>query len=83
MKKDIFPSQLRAARALIGWTREDLASASGLTVRTIARIESSQTIPRQTTIEALAEALEAAGIEFIPQNGSGPGVRLSRRLDGK
>ena len=83
MKKDILPQQLRAARALIDWTREDLANASGLTVRTLARIESSQTIPRQTTLEALAEALEAAGVQFISENGGGPGVRLSRRLDGK
>lgn len=81
MKKDILPQQLRAARALIDWTREDLANASGITVRTLARIESSQTIPRKSTLEALAEALESAGIEFIPENGSGPGVRLSRRSE--
>ena len=81
MKKDILPQQLRAGRALIDWTREDLANASGITVRTLARIESSQTIPRKSTLEALAEALEAAGIEFIPENGSGPGVRLSRRSE--
>ncbi|MER8524542.1 MULTISPECIES: helix-turn-helix transcriptional regulator [unclassified Mesorhizobium] len=83
MKKDILPQQVRAARALIDWTRDDLANASGLTVRTLARIESSQTIPRQTTLEALAKALEAAGIEFISQNGGGRGVRLARRVDGK
>nr|WP_306028967.1 helix-turn-helix transcriptional regulator [Stappia sp. MMSF_3263] len=77
MKKDIYPEQLRAARALIGWTREDLASASGVTVRTLARIEGAQTIPRQTTLEALSSALEAAGIEFISENGGGPGVRLT------
>jgi transcriptional regulator with XRE-family HTH domain len=68
MKKDILPQQVRAARALIDWTRDDLANASGLTVRTLARIESSQTVPRQTTLEALAKAFEAAGIEFISQN---------------
>ncbi|RWI42954.1 MAG: XRE family transcriptional regulator [Mesorhizobium sp.] len=62
---------------------KDLANASGLTVRTLARIESSQTIPRQTTLQALAEGLEAAGIEFISENGGGPGVRLSRRLNSK
>ena len=79
MKKDILPEQLRAARALLDWTREDLANVSGITVRTLARIESSQTMPRQATLEALAAALETAGIEFIPENGGGPGVRLSRR----
>jgi transcriptional regulator with XRE-family HTH domain len=81
MKKDILPQQIRAARALIDWTREDLANASGLTVRTLARIESSQTLPRPATLEAISAALEAAGIEFISQNGGGPGVRLARPLN--
>ncbi|WP_353005226.1 helix-turn-helix transcriptional regulator [Mesorhizobium sp. M0761] len=81
MKTDILPQQIRAARALIDWTREDLANASGVTVRTLARIESSQTLPRTATLQAISSALEAAGIEFISQNGAGPGVRLARRLD--
>ncbi len=80
MKKDICPAQIRAARALIDWTREDLADASGVTVRTLARLESAQTIPRQTTLKALSTALEAAGVEFIPENGSGPGVRLANKI---
>lgn len=77
MKTDIYPEQIRAARALIDWTREDLAKASGVTIRTLARIEGAQTIPRQTTLKALYSALEAAGVEFIPGNGGGPGVRLA------
>ncbi|MBM7048443.1 helix-turn-helix transcriptional regulator [Rhizobium lusitanum] len=79
MKKDILPEQIRAARALIDWTREDLARASGVTVRTLARIETSQTIPRDTTLKLLSAALEAAGVEFIPENGGGAGVRLAKR----
>ncbi|MER8523749.1 MULTISPECIES: helix-turn-helix transcriptional regulator [unclassified Mesorhizobium] len=79
MKKDISPQQLRAARALIDWTREDLANASGITVRTLVRIENAQTTSRQTTFDALVAALETAGIEFIPENGGGAGVRLARR----
>ncbi|TPL96331.1 helix-turn-helix transcriptional regulator [Mesorhizobium sp. B2-3-11] len=82
MKTDILPQQIRAARALIDWTREDLANASGVTVRTLARIESFQTLPRPATLQAISSALEAAGIEFISQNGGGPGVRLAHRLDG-
>lgn len=78
MKEDILPEQIRAARALIDWTREDLAKASGVTIRTLARIENSQTVPRLATLQALTAALETAGIEFIPENGSGPGVRLAR-----
>jgi transcriptional regulator with XRE-family HTH domain len=78
MKEDILPEQIRAARALIDWTREDLAKASGVTIRTLARIENSQTVPRLATLQALTAALETAGIQFIPENGSGPGVRLAR-----
>ncbi|MGQ2906185.1 MAG: helix-turn-helix transcriptional regulator [Neoaquamicrobium sediminum] len=78
MKEDIRPEQIRAARALIDWTREDLAKASGVTIRTLARIENSQTVPRLATLQALTAALKTAGIEFIPENGSGPGVRLAR-----
>lgn len=81
MKKDIYPEQIRAARALINWSREDLAYASGVTVRTLARIEGAQTVPRQTTLAALSAALEAAGVEFTPENGGGPGVRLAKRPD--
>nr|WP_109578574.1 helix-turn-helix transcriptional regulator [Aminobacter sp. AP02] len=83
MIKDIFPEQIRAARALINWTREDLAKASGVTVRTLARIERSENAPREATLTALCAALEGAGVEFIPENGSGPGVRMARRLDRK
>lgn len=79
MKKDILPKQIRAARALIDWTREDLSRASGVTVRTLARIETSQTIPRDTTLKLLSAALEAAGVEFIPENGAGAGVRMAKR----
>ncbi|MFD9900266.1 multiprotein-bridging factor 1 family protein [Mesorhizobium sp. NPDC059025] len=78
MKKDITPEQVRAARALLDWSRENLADASGVTIRTLARIESAQTVPRESTLEALTRALEHAGVEFIPANGGGPGVRLSR-----
>lgn len=70
--------QIRAARALIRWTAEDLAQASALAVTTIRRAELTQ---RQTSLTAandlaIRRALEAAGIEFIAENGGGIGVRL-------
>jgi len=77
MKKDIHPAQLRAARALAGWSREHLAEAAGTTERTIARIEAGETAPRGSTVMAIRAALEAAGIEFT--NGDAPGVRLRKR----
>lgn len=78
MKEDIKPAQLRAARALIGWSRERLAMDAHTTERTIARIEDADTAPRASTLAAIRAALEAAGVEFIPENGGGAGVRLKK-----
>lgn len=78
IKNDIIPAQIRAGRALVGLTQDDLASASGLPKRTIARIELAEVSPRQSTIDAIRTALEAAGIEFIAENGGGAGVRLRK-----
>lgn len=75
---DIIPAQIRAARALVGLTQDDLASASGLPKRTIARIEQAEVAPRQSTLAAIRAALEAAGVEFIAENGGGAGVRLRK-----
>lgn len=84
MKEDIFPAQLRAARSIVGWSREDLAAACGTTVRTLARLESGETQPRASTLASILGALEAAGVEFIPagayQGEGGPGVRLRKLL---
>ena len=73
---DITPAQLRAARALLDWSQDRLAQASGMPKRSIVRFEASETMPRARTMRALLAALEAAGVEFLPSNGSGPGVRL-------
>lgn len=78
MQNDIHPGQVRAARALIGWTRERLSETSGVPVRTIARLEDGDTKPRSSTSSCIRTALEAAGVEFIPENGGGPGVRLRK-----
>ena len=81
--KDITPGQCRAARALLDWTLERLAEACGLPKQTLVRFERRQTSPRVTTHEAIRAALEAAGVDFIPENGGGPGVRLRRDGDRK
>lgn len=73
--------QVKAARALLAWSQGDLAKASGVSEPTIARLESqdSDTIGgRASTAAAIRKALEAGGVEFIPENGGGPGVRLRR-----
>jgi transcriptional regulator with XRE-family HTH domain len=74
------PAQIRAARALLGWSAEELAAASLVGLATIRRAESAS---QQTTMNApndlaIRRALEAAGVAFIDQNGGGPGVRLKR-----
>jgi transcriptional regulator with XRE-family HTH domain len=71
--------QVKAARALLGWTLEELISSSGVPKRTLIRFEGNDGIPRGLTVTAVRTALERAGIEFIAENGGGPGVRLARR----
>ena len=75
----ISAGQVRAARALVGLTREQLAQASGVPMRTVARLEMEEGAPRRRTLSAIRAALETAGVVFIPENGGGPGVRLAHR----
>ncbi len=76
--KPLTSAQMRAARALIRWSAEDLAKATALSVATIRRAELTEKETSLTAANDLAirRALEAAGVEFIDQNGGGPGVRL-------
>src|SRR5262245_23653259 len=67
--------QLRMARAAIGWGVRELAKKAGVTANTVTRIENGADA-KQSTIDALQRALEAAGIEFT--NGNQPGVRLTK-----
>ena len=70
--------QVKAARALLRWSQEDLADASGISLPTIKRLEAATGLlgGRKQTTESIRTALEAAGVEFIPENGGGAGVRL-------
>src|SRR5271170_1089539 len=74
----LFGSQIRAARALLKWSAADLASESSLGVNTIRRAEAADESTSLTAANELAirRALEAAGVDFIDENGGGPGVRL-------
>ncbi len=74
----IIPAQSKAARALIDWSREDLAEASKVSVRTVVDFERGARRPIPATLAAIRAALESAGVEFIPENGGGPGVRLRK-----
>ncbi len=74
----ISTGQVRAARALLRWTAEDLANAAEVGVATIRRMEVLDGVPAGNvkTLIAIQQALEVAGIEFIGSPDDGPGVRL-------
>ena len=71
--------QIRAARALLGWSQPELAKAAGLSLPTIVRMEGEAGPGRSsaTNVDALQRALEAGGIVFLAGDADvGPGVRL-------
>jgi transcriptional regulator with XRE-family HTH domain len=74
--------QLKMARAAVGWGVRDLAKKAGVTANTVTRIENGADA-KQSTMDRLQHALEVAGVEFIDENGGGPGVRLRRRQQKK
>ena len=76
----ISAEQLRAARALLGWSQTQLAEKAGLSLPTVKRVEIERG-PRVSDAARLAlrVALESGGVEFISENGGGPGVRLRKR----
>jgi len=65
------------ARAALGWGVRDLAAAAKVSVDTVARFERGEAL-RERTVEDIRRALETAGVEFIDENGGGPGVRLKK-----
>ena len=79
--KSLTSSQIRAGRALLRWSADDLARESALGVNTIRRAELAEDETSLTVANDLAvrRALEAAGVEFIDEDGGGPGVRLRQR----
>ncbi|MBU8544315.1 MULTISPECIES: helix-turn-helix domain-containing protein [Roseomonadaceae] len=65
------------ARAAVGLGVRELAAAAGVSADTVVRLEKGEVLqPR--TLAAIRAALEAAGVEFIAENGGGPGVRLRK-----
>jgi transcriptional regulator with XRE-family HTH domain len=74
--------QIRAARGLLGWSQTDLADAAGRSLPTIKRLEregdEGPSVSNDVR-EAVRSAIEKAGVEFIPENGGGAGVRMKKR----
>lgn len=65
------------ARAALGWSTQELAKRAGTGVNTVNRFEAGQDA-RVSSLEKMRAALEAAGVEFIAENGGGAGVRLRK-----
>ena len=70
-------AQCRMARAATGLGVRELAALAGVAQGTISRLERGEEL-RESTVAAIKAALEAAGVEFIPENGGGAGVRLRK-----
>ena len=78
----ILPSQCRAARGLADFSQQDLATAARVGLSTVRNFEAGRSVPMTNNLEAIVEALEAAGVVFDLTAGAGPGVRLRDRQDG-
>ena len=84
-RKSLSSRQIRAARGLLRWSAEDLAREAALGLATIRRAEGAEDQTSMTFANDLAvrRALESEGVEFIDENGGGPGVRLRKRQQKK
>jgi transcriptional regulator with XRE-family HTH domain len=80
LRRALTSAQIRAARALLRWSAEDLARSSSVGLTTIRRAELTEAATSMTAPNdfAIRRALEEAGIEFIEKNGGGEGVRLKK-----
>lgn len=77
--------QIKAARALLGWSQEELAAEAQISIPTVKRLEARDGPlgGRSETGDKIRKALQVAGVEFIDENGGGAGVRLRRPRDTK
>lgn len=71
------PIQCKLGRIALGWGIRDLAKEARVAPGTVTRFEGGSKL-KPRTIDAIRTALEAAGIEFIPENGGGPGLRVRK-----
>ena len=69
--------QIRMAKAALGWSNPTLAEKTGLHRNTLNRAENGEA--KRATLELLRHVFEASGLEFIPENGGGAGIRFKKR----
>jgi hypothetical protein len=84
MDQKITGRQIAAARSMVGRTQAELAKKANISVPTLKRMEASAGPAAGLTnnVAAVRAALESAGVEFIAENGGGPGVRLKKTAKG-
>ena len=70
--------QCKMARVALGWGVRELAHIAGVSTQTVARFERGEQL-RDRTVQSLRIAFEEAGIEFLPENGGGPGLRVNKK----
>ena len=68
--------QIRAARALLGWSQQELADKAIVSLNAVVRLENRVVDSRISTVQAIQKALVKAGIEFLDADQKGEGVRL-------
>lgn len=72
------PAQCRAARALVQMTQPEVAKSASIGLSTIVDFENNRRKVSDSSVSRMRLALENAGVEFIPENGGGAGVRLKK-----
>jgi predicted transcriptional regulator len=72
----ITPRQIRAARALLGWSQQQLADRAIVSLNAVTRLEKGKVDSRVSTISAIEKTLSKAGVEFLPAGEKGEGVRM-------
>jgi predicted transcriptional regulator len=71
-------SQIRAARALLRWSQQDLADKAIVSINAVTRLERDEVDPRMSTVSAVEKALRKAGVTFISDDVMGEGVRFTK-----
>lgn len=79
-KKTITPGQCRAARAVLEWSQEQLATEAGVNRMTVADFEQGKRSPMLNNLVMIRRAFEQQGVTFIDENGGPPGLREPRRV---
>ena len=76
----ITPAQIRGARGMLDWSMTDLARAAGVSVSTVKRVgDGRMVVVSPAMVGQIRDAFTAAGVEFLGDEGNGPGMRLKPR----